>query len=111
MHSGLVLVARDPDAEPRQPVYEPPTARTATEVRLDAITRSDGTRASAIEELFRTRVESGLLGDFTFDANGDISESPVTILRAERRGGSNTIQSLEGASIVRIERPRASLVR
>ena len=86
-------------------------AAQATEVLLDAIARSDGTRASVIEELFQTRVVGGLLGDFTFDENGDISESPVTILRAVRSGGSNTILSFEGAEIVRIERPQASLVR
>jgi ABC-type branched-subunit amino acid transport system substrate-binding protein len=78
---------------------------------LDAIARSDGTRASVTRELFRTRVTGGLLGDFTFDENGDISESPVTILRAERGGGSTAIQSFDGARIVRVEHPRASLVR
>ena len=86
-------------------------AAQAAEVLLDAIARSDGTRASVIRELFRTDVEDGFLGDFTFDANGDISESPVTILRALGRGGSNTIQSFEGAEIVGVERPQASLVR
>ena len=86
-------------------------AAQAAEVLLDAIARSDGTRASVIRELFRTDVEDGLLGDFTFDANGDISESPVTILRTLRRGGSNTILSFEGAEIVRVERPQVSLVR
>jgi branched-chain amino acid transport system substrate-binding protein len=86
-------------------------AAQATEVLLDAIARSDGTRASVIDELFRTNVVAGLLGDFTFDENGDISESPVTILRALRGGGSNTVLSFEGARIVSIERPQASLVR
>ncbi len=37
----------------------------------------------------RTRVRDGLLGDFEFDARGDITESPVTILRVAR-GGSPT---------------------
>jgi len=86
-------------------------AAQSAEVLLDAIARSDGTRASVTRELFRTRVTGGLLGDFTFDENGDISESPVTILRAERGGGSTAIQSFEGARIVRVEHPRASLVR
>jgi ABC-type branched-subunit amino acid transport system substrate-binding protein len=86
-------------------------AAQATEVLLDAIARSDGTRESVIRELFRTDVKRGLLGDFTFDENGDISESPITILRAQRAGGGNTILSFEGAQIVRIERPQASLVR
>jgi DNA-binding SARP family transcriptional activator/ABC-type branched-subunit amino acid transport system substrate-binding protein len=86
-------------------------AAQAAEVLLDAIARSDGTRASVIRQLFRTKVKDGLLGDFTFDENGDISASPVTILRAERAGGSNTVQSFEGARIVRIERPSVGLVR
>jgi DNA-binding SARP family transcriptional activator/ABC-type branched-subunit amino acid transport system substrate-binding protein len=86
-------------------------AAQATEVLLDAIARSNGTRASIIEELFRIHVKGGLLGDFVFDANGDISQSPVTILRVRRAGGDNTILSFEGATIVRIEHPRASLVR
>jgi hypothetical protein len=32
-------------------------AAQSTEVLLDAITRSDGTRVSVVEELFRTRVQ------------------------------------------------------
>jgi len=86
-------------------------AAQATEVLLDAIARSDGTRASVIRELFRSKVTRGLLGDFSFDENGDISESPITILRAERGGGANTILSFEGAVIDRVERPEGVLVR
>jgi branched-chain amino acid transport system substrate-binding protein len=86
-------------------------AAQSAEVLLDAIARSDGSRASVIRELFRTDVEGGLLGDFTFDANGDISESPITILRVQRADGSTTSRGFEGARIVRVERPRASLVR
>jgi branched-chain amino acid transport system substrate-binding protein len=83
----------------------------ATEVLLDAIARSDGTRASVVEELFRTRVEDGLLGSFGFDSNGDISESPVTIVRVRGGGSSRTIRSVEGGVIERVVRPQASLVR
>jgi class 3 adenylate cyclase/ABC-type branched-subunit amino acid transport system substrate-binding protein/sugar lactone lactonase YvrE len=86
-------------------------AAQATEVLLDAIGRSDGTRASVVEELFRTRVENGLLGRFGFDRNGDITESPVTIVRVLRKGSSTNIQSIDGAVIERVVRPQASLVR
>lgn len=86
-------------------------AAQAAEVLLDAIARSDGTRASVVEELFRTKVERGLLGAFTFDENGDISTSPVAIYRAERPGGSTDILSVEGASLVRTERPQTQLIR
>jgi branched-chain amino acid transport system substrate-binding protein len=86
-------------------------AAQATEVLLDAIGRSDGTRRSVVAELFRTRVRGGLLGSFGFDRNGDITESPVTIVRVLRRGTSTRIASVDGAVVDRVVRPQASLVR
>jgi branched-chain amino acid transport system substrate-binding protein len=61
----------------------PPEAAQATEVLLDAIARSDGSRASVVEELFATKVEDGVLGSFTFDEYGDIDPAPVGIYRYE----------------------------
>jgi ABC-type branched-subunit amino acid transport system substrate-binding protein len=61
----------------------PPEAGQATEVLLDAIARSDGTRASVVEELFATKVENGILGSFSFDRFGDIDPAPVGIYRYE----------------------------
>jgi branched-chain amino acid transport system substrate-binding protein len=61
-------------------------AAAATEVMLDAIARSDGTRASVTRELRATRVEDGILGDIRFDDNGDLVEGPVTIYRFTRKG-------------------------
>ncbi len=60
-----------------------PEAAQATEVLLDAIARSDGTRASVVEELFATKVENGILGSFTFDRLGDINPAPVGVYRYE----------------------------
>jgi DNA-binding SARP family transcriptional activator/ABC-type branched-subunit amino acid transport system substrate-binding protein len=85
-------------------------AAQATEVLLAAIARSDGTRPSVVDELFRLRVEDGLLGSFSFDRNGDITESPVTIFRVRRGGTSTAIQSVEGGTVVRVMRPSAKLV-
>jgi ABC-type branched-subunit amino acid transport system substrate-binding protein/streptogramin lyase len=62
--------------------YSPTTAQ-ATEVLLDAIAASDGTRASVTRNLFRTRVEDGILGSFEFDANGDTTGGAVTMYRIE----------------------------
>jgi branched-chain amino acid transport system substrate-binding protein len=59
----------------------PPEAAQATEVLLDAIARSDGTRASVVEELFATKVENGILGSFSFDRFGDIDPAPVGVYR------------------------------
>ena len=50
---------------------------------LDAIARSDGTRASVVEELFATKVENGILGSFSFDRFGDIDPAPVGVYRFE----------------------------
>jgi ABC-type branched-subunit amino acid transport system substrate-binding protein len=61
----------------------PPEAAQATEVLLDAIGRSDGTRASVAVELFATKVENGILGSFTFDRYGDIDPAPVGVYRYE----------------------------
>jgi branched-chain amino acid transport system substrate-binding protein len=85
-------------------------AAQATEVLLDALARSDGTRRSVVEELFRTRVVDGLLGTFGFDANGDVSESPMTIVQVRRGGSADTVQSVEGARVVRVVRPSSGLV-
>jgi branched-chain amino acid transport system substrate-binding protein len=45
----------------------------AAQVLLDAISRSDGTRSSVIEEVYKTKVTDGLIGTFTFNKNGDLS--------------------------------------
>jgi branched-chain amino acid transport system substrate-binding protein len=60
-----------------------PEAAQATEVLLDAIARSDGTRAAVVEELFATKVENGILGSFTFDRFGDIDPAPIGVYRFE----------------------------
>ena len=85
-------------------------AAQATEVLLDAIARSDGTRRSVLDELFRMQVVDGLLGSFRFDSNGDISESPMTIVQIRRGGSDNRVQSIEGAPVVRVVRPSPKLV-
>ena len=62
-----------------------PEAAQATEVLLDAIARSDGTRASVVDELFATKVETGIRGSFSFDDYGDIDPAPIGVYRFENR--------------------------
>jgi branched-chain amino acid transport system substrate-binding protein len=85
-------------------------AAQSTEVLLDAIARSDGTRASIVKQLFRTRIRNGLLGTFGFDANGDVTESPVTIVRVTSGGTSNAVGSVQGGVVERVVRPSTKLV-
>jgi branched-chain amino acid transport system substrate-binding protein len=103
---------RDFGATQRGTEVEPSAvyAAQAAEVLLDAIARSDGTRAGVLAELARTRVQNGLLGTFHFDRNGDTTLNPITILRPERPGGRTTIMSFSGAAIDRVLTPPARLV-
>ena len=73
----------------------------ATDVLLDAIAASDGTRASVTSNLFRTRVKNGILGSFELDANGDTTAGGVTMYRVE--GGR--------PRVLDVIKPRPSLVR
>ena len=63
-------------------------AAQAAEVLLAAIARSDGTRSSITAELFKTKVNNGLLGSFTINSNGDTSSNPVAIYKV--MGGKST---------------------
>lgn len=47
------------------------------DVVLDAIAASDGTRADVLENLRRTKVQYGLVGDFRFDDFGDTTLAAV----------------------------------
>ena len=62
----------------------------AAVVLLDAIEKSDGTRASIIEQLFKTKVTNGILGNFVINENGDPAQAGgavvgFTIYRAEKQ--------------------------
>jgi DNA-binding SARP family transcriptional activator/ABC-type branched-subunit amino acid transport system substrate-binding protein/DNA-binding beta-propeller fold protein YncE len=70
----------------RTPDFSAAYAAHATEILLDAIARSNGTRPSVARELRRTRIEGGMLGDIRFDRNGDLVEAPVTIFRVAGSG-------------------------
>jgi hypothetical protein len=69
---------------------------------LDAIARSDGTRASVTTELMATRVRNGILGSFRFDRNGDTTTQKVTILRPTQAGGARKLGGVEGSVVVRV---------
>jgi branched-chain amino acid transport system substrate-binding protein len=79
-------------------------AAHAAGVLLDAIARSDGTRGSVTEELFRTRQRDSLTGPVDFDARGDTVQGAVTIVRVTAAKGSHDLPSIEGAEIERVAR-------
>ncbi|HET8754707.1 MAG TPA: branched-chain amino acid ABC transporter substrate-binding protein [Solirubrobacteraceae bacterium] len=53
----------------------------ATHVLLDAIAASDGSRRAVTDAVVRTRVRDGIIGDFAFDANGDVIPPRVSVYR------------------------------
>jgi DNA-binding SARP family transcriptional activator/ABC-type branched-subunit amino acid transport system substrate-binding protein len=55
----------------------------ALRIALDAVAKSDGTRAQVLEKLFETRVENGLLGDFHIDRYGDTTQRAIGVYRIE----------------------------
>jgi DNA-binding SARP family transcriptional activator/ABC-type branched-subunit amino acid transport system substrate-binding protein len=56
----------------------------AAEILLEAIARSNGTRASVTKALFATHVRNGITGSFAFTPTGDTTAGSVTIIRIER---------------------------
>ena len=64
-----------------------PYAAQAAEALLQAIAGSDGSRTSVIQQLRRITVRGGILGDFGFDSNGDISVSPIPVYRIAMTAG------------------------
>lgn len=56
-------------------------AGQVTEIVLDAIGRSDGSRATVLDNLFDTKVRSGLVGDFSFDRFGDTTLTSIAAYR------------------------------
>src|SRR5581483_7109741 len=64
-------------------------AAQAAEVLVQAIAKSNGTRADVTKQLFKTKITNGILGSFSLNANGDTSSNPVTIYRI-KSGQSTT---------------------
>jgi branched-chain amino acid transport system substrate-binding protein len=87
-------------------------AAQATEILLEAIARSDGTRGSVTRELFETAIEDGILGDIKFDEYGDLTEGPVIIYRVVgKRDRSSLDDFFKGAVVDRVITARADLLR
>jgi branched-chain amino acid transport system substrate-binding protein len=56
-------------------------AAQAAVVMLDAIGRSDGTRAGVIAEIFKTSLKNSILGSFDINENGDVAGGKGVIVK------------------------------
>jgi hypothetical protein len=81
-------------------------ARIAMETALDAVARSDGSRASVARQVRATRRADSPIGAIAFDAAGDRPAATGALVRARRGGGSVVNGSTEGAEPVTVLRPR-----
>jgi branched-chain amino acid transport system substrate-binding protein len=82
------------DFSSTQPTGEIPQyvleAAQSAEVLVEAISSSDGTRASVLKELRGIEVRDGILGTFKFDSNGDKVPGSITIYRITGKTGAET---------------------
>jgi len=79
-----------------------PAAAAAASALLDAIARSDGSRASIVEELTHGRAAATPLGSLSFDANGDVTRYPVSIYRISRDAPPGPHLPVQGLKLDRI---------
>ena len=88
-------------------------AAQATELVLRAIARSDGSRESVLEKLKASRVKNGILGDFRFDRNGDLTPAvvPVIHITGSTPPSARLPAHLQGAVIDRVIRVPRNLIR
>ena len=88
-------------------------AAQAAEVVLQAIGRSDGTRASVLEEMWRIEVKNGILGSFRLDRTGDITPAEIPIFRVTGATppGAPVFPYFDGAVVDRVVTVPARLTR
>ena len=78
----------------------------AAQVLLKAIENSDGSRTSVIDNVFKTKVTNGLIGDFSLNKNGDLSGATGAALKFTIYvGAGNHLKTLLTTS------PQANLVQ
>jgi hypothetical protein len=87
-------------------------AGQATELVMDAIARSNGTRASVLERLRASEVTDGILGSFRFAPNGDATTASVPILRitGATPPGTDLPRDFQGAVLDRVVMIPSTLV-
>jgi branched-chain amino acid transport system substrate-binding protein len=76
----------------------------AARVMLDAIANSDGSRQGIIDEVFKTKVNNGLIGSFEINENGDITGAKGAALLFTIYKGTNKLVTMKTTA------PKANLV-
>ena len=79
--AGKAFVAAFSKADHRAPDPYSVYAAQAADVLIQAIAQSNGTRADVAKQLFKVNLKSSILGNVSFNANGDVTANPVTIYK------------------------------
>ena len=66
----------------------------AAQVLLNAIEKSDGTRSSVIDNVFKTKVNDGLIGSFSLNKNGDLTGAKGAAVLFTIYNGTNHLQTI-----------------
>ena len=86
--AGKAFVSAFTKADHRTPDPYSVYAAQAAEIVVQAIKQSNGTRADIAKQLFKVKLKGSILGNVSFNANGDVTSNPVTIYRV--KGGKTT---------------------
>jgi branched-chain amino acid transport system substrate-binding protein len=87
--AGAAFVKNFTKADKRPPDPYSVYAAQAAEVFVAAIAQSNGTRSDIAKQVFRVHLNNSILGNMSFNANGDVTANPVTIYRI-KSGKSTT---------------------
>ena len=79
--AGKAFVQAFTKADKRAPDPYSVYAAQAAEVIVAAIAASNGTRADVAKQLFKIKLKGSILGDVSFNSNGDVTSNPVTIYK------------------------------
>jgi branched-chain amino acid transport system substrate-binding protein len=86
--AGKSFVQAFTKADKRAPDPYSVYAAQAAEVLVAAIAQSNGTRADVAKQLFKVNLKGSILGNVSFNSNGDVTANPVTIYKIV--GGKTT---------------------
>ncbi len=81
--AGKAFVAAFTKADHRAPDPYAVYAAQAADVMIQAIAQSNGTRADVAKQLFKVNLKGSILGNVSFNANGDVTSNPVTIYKVK----------------------------
>jgi branched-chain amino acid transport system substrate-binding protein len=89
--AGAQFVKAFTKADKRPPEPYSVYAAQAAEALIAAIKQSNGSRSDVTKQLFKVHLTNSLLGNVSFNANGDVTSNPVTIYRI-KSGKSTTFK-------------------